>query len=150
MRVPFLIRWPEKIPPRRDPLLISAPDIHPTLLDLMGCADDIPRGVQGVSHASLFMTGQGKRPTSQLYLWVPVGQPAGGRRGVRTDRYTFMMTRTQGESTKLTLHDNIDDPYQLKNIADERPDIVARLTETLQQWLKKNDDPWLQVQQSDA
>jgi arylsulfatase A-like enzyme len=144
MRVPFLVRWPSRIKPRRDPLLLSSPDIYPTLLDLMGFAADIPPDVQGVSHAVLFLTGQGERPTSQLYLQVPVGQPAWGRRGLRTDRYTFVVAKKPGAPVKTVLHDNRSDPYQLENVADQRPEIVKQLTEELERWLRKNHDPWLQ------
>ncbi|MHC4518654.1 MAG: sulfatase family protein [Planctomycetota bacterium] len=144
MRVPFLIRWPGKIEPRRDDLLISTPDIYPTLLDLMGFAESIPASVQGTSHASLFTTGKGPRPTSQLYMWVPVGQPAWGRRGVRTNRYTFVVSKTSGKPPEYVLHDNQNDPYQLKNIAPDRPEIVQQLTGQLERRLRANNDPWLQ------
>ena len=143
MRVPFLIRWPGKIAPRHDDLLLSSPDICPTLLDLMGYGRDIPASVQGVSHASLFLTGTGNRPASQLYMWVPVGQPAWGRRGVRTHRYTLTISKTPDKPAQSVLHDNREDPYQLKNVAAERPDVVAELTEELNRWLRKNNDPWL-------
>jgi arylsulfatase A-like enzyme len=144
MRVPFLIRWPGKVAPRRDNLLLSSPDICPTLLDLMDCRRDIPASVQGVSHASLFLTGTGRRPASQLYMWVPVGQPAWGRRGVRTHRYTLMIGKTPDKPAQYVLHDNREDPYQWKNVAAEQPDVVAELTEELHRWLRKNNDPWLQ------
>ncbi len=68
MRVPFLIRWPGKIAPRHDDLLLSTPDIYPTLLDLLGLDDKIPHEVEGTSRAPLLLTGQGERPASQLYL----------------------------------------------------------------------------------
>jgi len=64
MRVPFLIRWPGKIKPRRDDLLTSSPDICPTLLDLMGFAADTPTQVDGVSHASLFL----RPPNQQIHI----------------------------------------------------------------------------------
>ena len=143
MRVPFMIRWPGKISPRRDDLLISTPDIYPTMLELMGFGKDIPEQVQGTSHASLFLTGKGKRPASQLYIWVPVGKPAWGRRGLRTHRYTLMMSKTEGKPVEYVLHDNVNDPYQLKNMADEKPDVVGELTRELEKWLRKNNDPWL-------
>ena len=144
MRVPFLIRWPGRIEPRRDDLLISSPDICPTLLGLMGFRQDVPAGVQGVSHAGLFLTGKGRRPTSQLYIWVPVGQPAWGRRGVRTHQHTLVITKAPGKPAQTVLHDNIADPYQLRNIAGQQPQIVKRLTgQELEPWLKRNSDPWL-------
>ncbi len=144
MRVPFLVRWPGRIEPRHDDLMISTPDIFPTLLDFMGFAEDIPAEVEGASYASILLTGEGERPTSQLYLWVPPGEPAGGRRGVRTRRYTLMIEKTGDRVTETTLHDNKEDPYQLRNIADESPDVVERLIEEeLTPWLEKTNDPWL-------
>ena len=144
MRVPFLVRWPSRIEPRHDPLLLSTPDIYPTLLDLMGYAADVPQSVQGVSHATLFLSGKGQRPASQLYMWVPVGQPAWGRRGLRTDRHTFVITKNPGASEEVVLHDNQADPYQLENVARDRPEVVRRLTEELERRLRRSDDPWLQ------
>ncbi len=143
MRVPFLIRYPGTIKPRRDDLLLSTVDIYPTLLDLMGLADKVPPGVQGASHARLFRTGEGPRPTSQLYMWVLVDKPALGRRGVRTARYTLMIDKMPSKPVRTVLFDNVRDPYQLKDIAAERPDLVKTLTETeLVPWLKKTGDPW--------
>lgn len=144
MRVPFLIRWPGRIRPRHDDLLLSTPDIYPTLLDLMGFGTDIPKEVEGVSHASLLLTGEGQRPASQLYMWIPLGKPAWGRRGVRTHRHTMVITKTEGAADQYVLHDNVEDPYQLRNIASEKPEIVELLRDReLTYWLEKTGDPWL-------
>ena len=146
MRIPLMIRWPRRIRPRHDDLLISVPDLYPTLLDLMGCAAEIPSDVQGTSHAQLMLTGEGPRPSSQLYMHVPVGDPAGDRRGVRTHRYTLMTTRVGRSRKRHVLHDNLADPYQLCNIAKQNEDIVQKLkTEELEPWLRKTHDPWLQA-----
>ena len=143
MRVPFLIRWPGKIPARRDDFLLSAPDIYPTLLDLMGLKREIPSLVEGKSYAQWFQTSRGDHPSSQLYIWCPVGQPAWGRRGLRTLRYTLMISKMPDKPEKIVLHDNIDDPWQLKNIADQHPQLVKQMTGVLKALLRKNRDPWL-------
>jgi arylsulfatase A-like enzyme len=144
MRVPFLIRWPGRIDPSRDDLLLSSPDIYPTLLDLMGFAAQTPSAVEGTSRASILLRGQGERPTSQLYMWVPYGKPAWGRRGVRTHSFTLMLSKSEGKPTETVLHHNLDDPYQLENIAATEPQIVTDLIEgELNPWLKKTNDPWL-------
>ena len=127
MRVPFIIRWPGKIAPRHDDLLFSSPDIYPTLLDLMGFAGDIPREVEGKSRAGLLLTGKGERPASQLYLWVPLGKPAFGRRGVRNHQYTLMISNMPDREIEIVLHNRKADPYELKNIATDAPEIVAEL-----------------------
>jgi len=143
MRIPFMIRYPGKIKPRRDDLLMSVPDIYPTLLELMGLGDKIPSAVEGKSRAELFAGGKGERPELQLYMWVPQEQPSIGRRGIRTGRYTFVIIRQKDKEEKLILHDNIEDKYQLENIAEERPGVVKELREKLNEWLRKTDDPWL-------
>lgn len=143
MRIPFLIRWSGKIMPRHNDLLLSTPDIYPTLLDLMGFSGDIPREVEGNSYASLFLTGKGRLPTSQLYIWVPVGEPAWGRRGVRTHLYTLTISKMPDKPIKYVLHDNVNDPYQLNNIADANPDVVKELIKELEGLLRKHNDPWL-------
>jgi arylsulfatase A-like enzyme len=143
MRVPFLVRWPGRIKARRDNLLLSSPDICPTLLDLMGFGSDIPPGVQGVSHAALFRGEKGPRPRSQLYIWVPPGKPAWGRRGVRTERYTLVISRMPEKPDEWILHDNVDDPYQLRNIAAGKREVVKTLVDKeLVPWLEKTGDPW--------
>jgi len=117
--------------------------VFPTVLDLMGFADDIPKAVEGMSRASLFLGGEGERPTSQLYIWVPPGEPSWGRRGVRTYRYTLMISKMPDAPIETVLHDNLEDPHQLENIAADHPDIVARLVEEeLNPWLERTGDPW--------
>ena len=149
MRIPFLIRWPNKIKPHKDDLLLSVPDIYPTLLDLMGFAKDIPEDVEGTSYASAFQTGKGNHPDSQLYIWIPLGKPAWGRRGLRTHRYTLMINKMPDKPVEIVLHDNKNDPYQLNNIAKEKPEIVRQLTVRLDKWLSKNKDPWLNTKISE-
>ncbi len=144
MRVPFLIRWKGTIEPRREDLLLSTPDIYPTLLDLMGLSGEVPAQVEGTSRASILLGQEGKRPTSQLYLWIPYGEPALGRRGVRTHRYTLVVEKSVDGETSFILHDNAGDPFQLANIAEDAPELVRELMETeLIPWLKKTGDPWL-------
>ena len=142
--VPFIIRWPEKITAGTDNLLIGTPDLMPTLLNLMGVGQ-VPDSVQGTDYSDILLGREGTRPTSTLYLNVNPNNPAGGSRGVRTHRHTYMVTRTpQGE--EIILHDNIADPYQLQNIAGDHPGLVAELREEMNNWLGKNNDPWLTQQ----
>jgi arylsulfatase A-like enzyme len=144
MRVPFLIRWKGTIEPREEDLLLSTPDIYPTLLELMGMEGEIPAEVQGTSRASFLTEGEGRRPSSQLYIWIPYGEPALGRRGVRTHRYTLSIEKFADGRVTEVLFDNVEDPFQLRNIAAERQDLVGALVETeLLPWLEQTEDPWL-------
>jgi len=142
VRVPFIIRWPGNIGAREDDLLLSTPDVYPTLLSLMGLGDDVSSEVNGTSYAGLFLTGEGERPGSQLYMTVPPGQEDMGERGVRTHQYTLMINKQDDLST-IELYDNLADPYQLNNLSDERPEVVEELGGELKYWLSKTNDPWI-------
>ena len=144
MRIPFLLRWTGKISPKKEDLLLSTPDIYPTLLDLMGYRNDVPTDIDGISRAGLIRTGKGSRPDSQLYIWVPYGLPQWGRRGVRTRDFTLMVSRMPEMDVHVVLHDNRREPYQLENIADTDPGRVKELmAEELVPWLKETGDPWI-------
>ena len=138
--IPFIIRWPRKIPARRDNLLLTPSDIMPSLLSLMGLSNLIPNDVEGADYSSIMLGKKGKRPTSALYL--NCSGPHGGKRGLRTDRYTFTITPTESGTKEILLFDNLKDPYQLTNIAQSNPKIVRKLTAELKHWLKKTNDPW--------
>lgn len=144
MRVPMMFRWKDRLQPQMNDLLFSAPDIYPTIFGLMGMEDLIPDTVEGTNFARTVKGEQGdKKPTSQFYTFMPYGGQSYGRRGVRTDRYTLVITRKIGKPLAIVLHDNKEDPYQMKNIADENPQIVKKLIEEeLMYWLEHTGDPW--------
>lgn len=144
MRIPFLIRWPGKIKPRRDNLLISVPDIYPTLLDMMGFKESIPPEVLGTSHAQRFHQSTKDGPSSQLYVKIPYNKPAQGMRGVRTLNYKLVMTVKQDGAMDKVLYNRKTDPYEMTNVAADHPDVVDTLIKTeLIPWLKRTNDPWI-------
>ncbi len=146
MRVPLIVRWPGQIPARRDDLLISTPDLHPTLLGLLGLGAKTPNTVEGTNHAARFRTAQGPQPKAQLYMWAPPGKPAEGRRGVRTERYTLVFRRTPGKPDPVTLYDRKTDRYEMNNVATEHPALVRRLRQDLlEPLLRRIGDPWLRA-----
>ena len=99
--------------------------------------------MEGQSYASVLLTGEGERPKSQSYLNMPLVNPALGKRGVRTHRYTLAIDRSYNDRYNYYLYDNQNDPYQLKNIAVENPGITRQLIkEELEPWLVKTKDPW--------
>ncbi len=143
MRIPLLMRFPGKLQPHHDGLLISVPDMYPTMLGLMGLGDEIPEAVDGINLASLLMTGEGLRPSSQMYINVPVEAQSKGRRGIRTDRYTLIIDRMPKQEQSVLLYDRKTDPYQLENLAEKRPELVEKLMrEELGPWLERTGDPW--------
>ncbi|WJW81191.1 sulfatase [Moellerella wisconsensis] len=143
MRVPMMFRLPGKIAPGTDDALMSAPDIYPTMLGLLGLEQWIPDTVEGTNLAERVITGKGDTANSQLYLFIPYGEPSFGKRGVRTQQYTMVIDRQDGQPLKYTLYDNIKDPYQMTNIADNNQPLIDKLTkEELLPWLEKTGDSW--------
>lgn len=155
MNVPFIVRYPEKIKHRVDSMLISTPDVMPTLLGLAGIGEQVPGEVQGKDYSALFMNPKAKllRPTSALYFKQADGQmvangetsnyfPMG--RGVKTAKYTlaFMITKEK-KLKEVFFFDDEADPYQLNNLSlKDNKKIAEKLCEEMGRQLKAIDDPW--------
>ena len=138
--IPFVIKWGKKLRHRAEDLILSVPDVMPTLLGLAGLQGDIPDAVQGTDYSSLLTHPQNEaveRPTSALFL-----QHAG--RGVYTGRYTFVVQEESGQFKDAFCYDNQADPYQLQRIpVDEMEESMARELKTaLYGLLKATNDRW--------
>jgi arylsulfatase A-like enzyme len=146
MRIPFLIRWPGKIKPRHDDLLISVPDYYPTLIDLMGFEEVIPQDVEGKSFAEYFLQAKGTKPNSQLYCFMKFDAPEFGKRGVRTHTHTLSIEIYPDSKIDMVLFDNVHDPYQMVNVATGNKELIEKLIKSeLVPWLEVSHDPWLEL-----
>lgn len=156
MSVPFLVRYPGKLEPRVDDLMLSSPDIMPTLLGLAGLSESIPSTVQGRNFAPLFYDANAQvvRPTGALYIQNMDGEknadglvqnyfPAS--RGFKSAKYTLALyiDRKEHKLVKSLLFDDEKDPYQLNNLSlKEHPEVVKELCAEMAKVLKDIDDPW--------
>ncbi len=142
MRIPFIIRYPSTITPGNTNLMLSVPDIYPTIIDLLGLGDKIPVTVQGRSIASFLTEGTSDSiPESQIYLKMNYKRPEVGARGIRTMKYTMSMNYTREGIMDTVLYNNVEDPFQVMNIADKSPELVSSLVEKLKMEMKKIGDP---------
>jgi len=151
--VPFLIRYPGKLKPHVNPVLLSTPDIMPTLLSLAGLKSHIPSSVQGNDLARALVKGRPVKgsPKGVLYIRNVDGEKdAEGKvrsyfpvaRGVKTERYTLAITLTRTHAIKeILLFDDVTDPYQMHNITDKK--LIRRLAGQMKPLLIKADDPWI-------
>lgn len=168
--IPFMIRWPHRIKPRREDTPFAVYNFMPTLLGLMGLP--IPKTVEGTDYSKLILGKKMQKPSSAFIAnygnpgrLLAVGQEPSqwalqaedlhkkgidwrtvGYRGLRTKRYTYVVNRgAEGKNLKRLLYNNIEDPYQLNPIvatcADENI-IMAKLDNQLLQWLDKMNDPF--------
>lgn len=115
-RVPFLIRWPRRIPAgTATDACLGTVDIMPTLLALMGLP--IPKDVEGTDLSHCAMGRKGPEPpaaflqnTGACAAW----ENGHEWRALRDKRYTYAIYRVDRAGL---LFDNENDPYQMKNLA---------------------------------
>ena len=144
INVPFIIRWPERLKAgQKSDLLISPTDIMPTILNMMGATKGMPSNLDGKDLSGLILDNKGDEPQSVMYYFIEEGQPASGHRGLRTKRYTYVITLDRKDVEREILYDNKEDPYQLKNIAASATAIKNELHQELLKQLKSKKDPWL-------
>ncbi len=155
MNIPFMVRYPGRLTPRVDSLLLSTPDIMPTLLGLAGLKRQIPATVQGEDFSALLRDPKAKvkRPEGALYIQNIDGdrQPDGrgtdyfaSARGVKTARYTLAFyINKKGRLVRTLFYDDWADPYQMHNLDPrERPADYRHLCRLLDKMLRDIDDPW--------
>ena len=144
-RVPYLLRYPPftadcKNRKRMTPL--GTVDIMPTLLSLCGLG--IPDTVEGEDLSACVREHVELEDHVALYMSI---SPFSGKnyldpayRAVRTSRYTFVRT----SDDDCYLFDDVEDPYQLNNLADvsEAAEIRKNLEQELARQLEKIEDPF--------
>jgi arylsulfatase A-like enzyme len=80
--IPFVIKWSKKLNHRIEDLILSVPDVMPTLLGLTGLEEMIPAAVQGINYSNVLISSEEadiKKPVSALFI-----QPSA--RGVYTGK----------------------------------------------------------------
>lgn len=147
LNIPFMVRWPHHIEPRIDSLNLSVPDVMPTIISLMGLSGELPADLEGHDYSSIILGDEAPgitRPEYSLYFNPDINNSLGGLRGLRNSKYTFVVRRNrQGETVDYILHDNVNDPFQMENIADQNPDLVKNLETVLLDKLAQIGDPWI-------
>ncbi|MBD0831642.1 sulfatase family protein [Aestuariibaculum sediminum] len=144
INIPFIIRWPERIKSHQtSDLIVSATDVMPTLLNLLRATDGFPKDLDGEDLSALFLGKNEEEPTSALYYYIEEGKPESGHRGIRTKRYTYVITFDNQDLERKVLFDNVEDPFQKNNIAGNNLEIESELHQKLLAQLKSKNDPWL-------
>ncbi len=141
VRVPFLVRWPGRIPAgTTTDACLNTPDIMPTLLGMAGLP--IPAKVEGtdLSHSAFGQPG----PEPEAAFMQNTGACAVWEddyewRALRSKQFTYAIYR---KDKKELLFDNLKDPYQLHNLADsaEREPALNRFRALLKTRMAELDD----------
>lgn len=130
LRVPTAIVWPGRIPAGRS---VDVPcgfeDWMPTLLDLAGLGERVPAGIDGRSLAA-GLTGAGDFPGDRaLYreLTEARWQAAVDGRWKVVRRGKGARGQPSTEALPTELYDLVADPGESRDVAAERPDVLARM-----------------------
>ncbi len=142
IRVPGIVRYPRKVLGGRDSdVLLTQVDFAPTWLGL--CGVDAPDGMQG-QDLSAVVLGQSEQGPESAYFEIfgpyRSGGVTEGWRGVRTERYMYARHKEE----PWVLYDLQQDPYELKNLADDPAAGAVRdaMEQRLARWMKKTGDSW--------
>lgn len=125
-RIPLIIVAPgQGKPASRTKAMIETVDIYPTLCELAGLP--VPKELDGISHVETV-----KNPAQSLRDSIIHVYPRGGRlgRAIRNERYRLVEWKKPGDapqSAEIELYDYEMDPAETKNLAGEKPEIVAML-----------------------
>jgi arylsulfatase A-like enzyme len=137
MRVPFLIRWPKRLPQgRTSPALVSSVDLLPTLAELMGLP--LPDAVDGRSFAGLLTA---ETETHRDIVFTSSCQ----RNTVATTadwKYNLNWGFAQARIDEL--YNRREDPGELDNRINtpEVVEVVDRLQARVREWLEETGFPY--------
>ena len=142
--IPFVIKWGNKLRHRIEDLILSVPDVMPTLLGLAGFAHLIPTSVQGKNYAGILSDpaqANIEKPSSALFINA-------NARGVYTGDYMFVVEEENGKFKTAFGYDNKNDPYQRKRIAwgEMESSHLNSLKSALAALLIRTEDRWYQEQ----
>ncbi len=135
-RDPLLVRWPGVIPPDtvcRTP--VTSPDFYPTLLEAAGLDARPQQHLDGRSLMPL-LTGSGGLDRQAIYWHYPHYGNQGGTPGCSIRMGDFKLIRFF-EEERLELYDVTHDVGETRDLAAERPDLVARMSKMLSDWLEE-------------
>lgn len=121
LRSTFLLKLPgEQAKPAVFDQVVSTVDIYPTLVEL--CGLEMPHQTDGASLTALWKEQQPGPWRNTAYGYFRNGI------SLRTDRYRFTRYFREAEPT-TELYDHRNDPFETRNIAAERPEVVEKLME---------------------
>jgi arylsulfatase A len=129
-RVPCIVRWKGHIASGTvSDRVTGFEDWLPTLLELVGAAVATPAGLDGISFAPTLL-GQKQEPRAFLYRESP---SYGGQQSVRFGSWKAIRTNlnpgpkaANQKAGAIEIYDLALDPAETKNLAAERPEIVAQ------------------------
>ncbi|MCP3914975.1 MAG: arylsulfatase [bacterium] len=124
IRVPMIARWPERIAAGAETNHLSAfQDVLPTVAELVGAKT--PEGLDGVSFAPTLLGDEGQAQHDYLY-WEYAGQQA-----LRAGQWKAVRPKLERGDVTTQLFDLESDVGEKNDVADEHPEVLARMEKLL-------------------
>ena len=136
IRVPLIVRWPDAVPAST---LCTQPtvnlDFYPTLLEAAGIEPDQTQTLDGVSTLATWKDPTRSHKRETLYWHYPLDRPhfLGGvsSGAVREGDWKLI---EDFDSGRRSLYSLADDVSESRDLADDKPELVARLAKKLEDW----------------
>jgi len=140
VRVPAILEWPARFG-RAD--VVTAPcctsDFYPTILSMLDTEVENQPPLDGIDLMPLLDGETGERSAS-IAFQSPLKQQVDSRHEPGTkqlalsdDRYKII---SFDDGKNYELYDLLEDPGEGNDLADEKPDVVARMRAHLEQWVE--------------
>ncbi len=139
LRVPGIIEWPKRIKPSQSSIPVCTSDIYPTIL-AAAHVTAVPQQVvplDGINLMPLIEGTMTERPQ-------PIGFWHGGKKGMdrntghaawSDNRYKLhKIAPKKNDAITYELYDLVDDPYEKKDIATDKPEVVEKMKSELEVW----------------
>ncbi len=138
--VPFIARWPGKIAAGNvdKSSMISAVDLLPTFCELAGAS--LPEDYQpdGISQVATLLGKPTSMRSKPLFWKMRSAWPIPKSRPYHWVSYAIVHENwklaTNQDATYSELYDIAADPYEKTDLADAKPDVVAKLCQQIDQW----------------
>lgn len=135
IHVPLLIRWPGlSAAGHVVPNLAQHVDLAPTILEALQL--DVPKEMEGRSLLPM-LGGKSQKADDEILITQECTYQK--KWGVRTEQYKLIVSRENGpdihKKPPRELYDLKADPGETRNLADERPQVVAQLEQRLDNWI---------------
>ncbi len=138
-RVPCVARWPGKIPPNTECAEVTATvDFLPTFARLAGSKEPGDRPIDGKDIRPLLLRESGAKSPHETYVFPHL---AGAVRSGQWKFYPWPEGQGKGKKelpvkgAKVQLYDLEKDLGESKNVAEQFPQVVARLSDVYRQFL---------------
>jgi arylsulfatase len=126
IRVPLIARWPGPIKPGgTSDHVCSFPDLMPTLMEVIGAGDTVPKESDGLSFAATLLGQPAKQRQHEYLVWEFAGY--GGQQAVRLGDWKGVRRDLQKGAAKWQLYNLKDDLGEQRDLADAHPEVVRRI-----------------------